>query len=272
MMKRLAVAVIVLFACGARPAVAAQCSVSFTTLNFGTYSGALLNGVASGSVNCNNSWDLPLDKGRGVGATLTLRTMTGPGGAQLDYQLFLDSARTINWGNTTNNELSGNGDTNFYVYGRISAGQTAVPGTYTDTISSSSSSFTVIAVIQASCAITASAMNFGTYTAAVIHTTSTLTITCTNTTPYNVGLNAGTGSGATVSNRKMTSPANATLNYSIFRNSAWTQNWGNTVGSDTLPGTGNGVAQTITAYGQMAAGQFGNPAVYKDTITATITY
>jgi spore coat protein U-like protein len=80
------------------------------------------------------------------------------------------------------------------------------------------------------------------------------------------------GSGATVTNRKMTSPASATLKYAIFRNSTQTQNWGNTVGTDTVAGTGNGTAQPITAYGQMAAGQSGNPAVYSDTITATITY
>jgi spore coat protein U-like protein len=215
---------------------------------------------------------MALDDGTGVGGTETTRRMTGPGGAELNYQLFLDSARTTNWGNTTNNELTGNGNTNITVYGQIPSGQTAVPGTYTDTVSSDTTSFTVTAVILASCAITATAMNFGTYTAAVIHTTSTLTVTCTNTTPYNVGLNAGVGSGATVSIRKMTSPSKATLNYSIYRNSAWTQNWGNTVGSDTVPGTGNGNAQTITAYGQMAAGQFGNPAVYTDTITATVTY
>ena len=56
-----------------------------------------------------------------------------------------------------------------------------------------------------------------------------MTVTCTNTTTFNIGLNAGTATGATVTTRKMTGPASATLNYKLFRDSARTQNWGNTV-------------------------------------------
>ena len=160
------------------------------------------------------------------------------------------------------------------------AGQYVKPGSYTDTITvtitdtagPTTFQFGVSATALSTCAISATALNFGTYSKALTHTTSTVTATCSNSTTYNVGFNAGVGSGATVTKRKMTSPSSATLNYSIFQNSTWTQNWGNTVGTDTVAGTGNGTAQTITAYGQMAAGQSGNPATYTDTITATITY
>jgi spore coat protein U-like protein len=162
----------------------------------------------------------------------------------------------------------------------LPAGQYVNPATYTDTITVTITSklspttfqFGVNATALSTCAVSATALNFGTYAGALIHTTSTVTATCSSSTTYNVGLNAGLGSGATVTNRKMTSPASATLKYAIFRNSTWTQNWGNTVGTDTVAGTGNGTAQTITAYGQMAAAQSGNPAIYSDTITATITY
>jgi spore coat protein U-like protein len=44
------------------------------------------------------------------------------------------------------------------------------------------------------------------------------------------------------------------------------------VGTDTLASTGTGVAQSITVYGQIPAGQYVSPGTYNDTIIATITY
>lgn len=132
--------------------------------------------------------------------------------------------------------------------------------------------FAVTATVQATCQISTNPLAFGTYTGAQIATTTTLAVTCTNTTPYNIGLNAGTATGATVTTRKMTGPASATLSYSMSRDSAHTINWGQTVGTDTQAGTGNGSAQTITVYGLLAAGQYPAPGAYSDTITATVTY
>lgn len=88
----------------------------------------------------------------------------------------------------------------------------------------------------------------------------------------NVGLNAGTATGATVANRSMTGPASTLLGYKLFSNSARTINWGNTVGADTVAGSGTGLAQSLTVYGQIPAGQYVKPGSYTDTITATITY
>jgi spore coat protein U-like protein len=45
-----------------------------------------------------------------------------------------------------------------------------------------------------------------------------------------------------------------------------------TIGTDTVPLTGNGAAQVETVYGQIPAGQFVAPGSYSDTITATVTY
>ena len=160
------------------------------------------------------------------------------------------------------------------------AGQTVAPGTYTDTITISvtgllgtvATTFTVTAIVPATCTISATALNFGNYSGSLIDAASVLTVTCTNLATFNIGLNAGTASGATVTTRKMTSPALATLNYVLLGDSVRTQNWGNTVGTDTLISQGNGAAQQFVVYGRMAAGQFVAPAVYSDTIIATITY
>ena len=98
-----------------------------------------------------------------------------------------------------------------------------------------------------------------------------LQVTCTNTTPYNIGLDAGTGSGATVATRKLTS-GGATVNYTLYSDSGRTTLWGNTVGTDTVAGTGNGTGQTLTVYGRMPPQTTPAPGTYTDTITVTVTY
>jgi spore coat protein U-like protein len=134
------------------------------------------------------------------------------------------------------------------------------------------STFTVSATVQATCSIAAGNLAFGTYTGVLINNTATLSVSCTNTTPYNIGLNAGTSTGATVTTRKMTGTGANTVAYGLYRDAGHATNWGNTVGTDTLPGTGNGAVQAVTIYGQMAAGQLVTPGAYSDTITATINY
>jgi spore coat protein U-like protein len=132
--------------------------------------------------------------------------------------------------------------------------------------------FGVTATVQATCLISATAMGFGTYTGVAIPTTSTVSVTCTNTTPYNVGLSTGLGTGATVTARKMTGPAGALLNYAMYSDSLRTVNWGQTIGTDTVTGIGNGSAQPLTVYGLLPASQYLAPGLYSDTITATVTY
>jgi spore coat protein U-like protein len=132
--------------------------------------------------------------------------------------------------------------------------------------------FSVTATVQATCLVSATAMAFGTYTGAVATSTSAVSVTCTNTTPYNVGLSAGLATGATVTTRSMVGPASALLSYGLFQNAGHTTNWGQTIGTDTVTGTGNGAAQPITVYGQVPAAQYVAPGAYADTITATVTY
>jgi spore coat protein U-like protein len=131
--------------------------------------------------------------------------------------------------------------------------------------------FTVSATVQATCSISANNLTFGAYSGALINSTASLSINCTNTTPYNIGLSAGSATGATVTTRKMTTGGN-TISYALYRDGGHTSNWGNTVGADTATGTGSGSAQALTIYGQMAAGQISAPGSYIDTVTATVTY
>lgn len=134
------------------------------------------------------------------------------------------------------------------------------------------STFTVSATVQATCSVVTAPLAFGAYTGTVLAGVTTVSVTCTNTTPYSIGLNAGTSVAATVTTRKMTGTASATINYGLYSDAAHAVNWGNTPSTDTVAGVGTGSAVVATVYGQMPAAQFVAPGAYSDTITATITY
>lgn len=129
----------------------------------------------------------------------------------------------------------------------------------------------VSATVLSFCTIAALPLAFGNYTSALTTANSTLTVACTTGTPYNVGLDVGTGTGATVSTRKMSFLTN-TLSYGLFSDSARTVQWGPAIGTNTVPGTGTGLPLALTVYGQIPAGQLAAPGAYLDTVTATITY
>lgn len=260
----------------ALPVAQAACTLSYSSLSFGNYTGAALNGTNAATVNCpsGSGYTIGLNAGTGSGATTTIRKLTSSGGATLNYRIFQDAARTMNWGNTSGTDtVSGTGtgsSQTINIYAQILSGQTMTPGTYTDTISSSSASFSVTVTISASCTLSATALAFGTYTGTVLNTTTSISVTCTNTTTYSIGLSAGTTTGATVTNRLMSSSAGVHLPYALYSDAARTMNWGST--SNTVSGTGTGSAQGVPVYGQIASGNFVAPGTYTDTITATITY
>ncbi|MGA2349106.1 MAG: spore coat protein U domain-containing protein [Terracidiphilus sp.] len=279
MMRRLALAALVtlLICCARQAAAQGNCTLTDTELNFGVYTGATLDSTSNGTVTCTNQrdgWNIPLDAGTGVGATEAVRKLTGPGGVELNYAVYQYPGYTTIWGNNTagTTEVTGTGNTTVHFDGQITAGQVVPPGTYTDTLSTDTTSFTVTVVILANCTVTASNLAFGTYTGALINSTSTISVTCTDLAPYNVGLNAGTSTGATVTTRKMTGPGAALLNYKLFSDAGHSINWGNTVGTDTVTGTGTGAVQALTVYGQLPAGQTPARGAYSDTITVTVTY
>lgn len=131
----------------------------------------------------------------------------------------------------------------------------------------------ITASVQAACNVAAANLNFGSLSLlnSDTDTTSTISVQCTNGTPFNVGLNAGNGIGATVAARKMTSGGN-TIVYSLYQNGSRTTVWGNTVGTNTASGTGTGSNQNLTVFGRVPAQITPPPATYNDTIVVTVTY
>lgn len=135
--------------------------------------------------------------------------------------------------------------------------------------------FNVTITIQSNCVVqSATDLAFGNagVITANLDAQSTISVQCTNTTPYTVGINAGNGAGATLAARKMTGPAAATVTYSVYRDAARTLVWGTTVGTDTVAGTGNGNAQPITVYGRVPPQAAPAAGGYTDTLTVTVTY
>ena len=125
--------------------VSVACAVSATNLAFGSYSAATttaLDAQSNVSVDCTAgaNWELGLDKGL-HGADTSTRAMandTAPT-VLLNYAIFSDPARTVNWGNTSGvDTVTGVGTgviQEIGAYGRIPARQTtATAGGYSDTI------------------------------------------------------------------------------------------------------------------------------------------
>jgi spore coat protein U-like protein len=126
--------------------IAANCTISASTLAFGAYDPIVTNAAA----NLDNTATLTTTCTTGSAPTITLdeglnkaagSTSTAParqlisGANVLAYSLYSDSGRTTVWANTgvATPAASGTAQTNT-VYGRIPSGQNKPVGAYTDTI------------------------------------------------------------------------------------------------------------------------------------------
>ena len=244
----------------------------------------------------------------GVGSGGNPRFMLN-GTNQLNYNLYQNSARTTIWGSylwsspsvtppTINITLNGSGagSTSATIFGRISAAQqTLPPGTYTSSFSgtqtqiayqqtssnscatigstnATSASFTVTATYSSVCHLASTNLNFGSAGVLVsaVAGTSTVTATCSATTPYTVGLNGGNANATDPTQRKMANGA-VQVTYGLYQNAAHTSPWGN-LSSNWVSGTGSGLAQAATVFGLIPAQTTPAPAIYSDTIVATVTY
>lgn len=139
---------------------------------------------------------------------------------------------------------------------------------------SDTDSFQVTATVLASCEVSASDLAFGNYNpviAAHLDAATTLSVTCTNGTPYEVGLSLGDGTGASVTTRYMKKGSDQ-LGYSLYRNAGRTQLWGASGGSETLAGVGTGSAATIDLFGRVQMNQAAPAGAYSDTIVVTVSW
>lgn len=128
--------------------------------------------------------------------------------------------------------------------------------------------------ITADCQITATdAVDFGAtgVLTSAVDASGTISVACTQTTPFVIGLDAGMGSGASTTTRYMSAGADR-IAYQLFRDPGRSNIWGNTSGADTLSGTGSGIAQVFPVYGRVAAQTTPARGAYSDVVTVTVTY
>ena len=122
--------------------VMASCVVRVGDLDFGDYvaSADLADDVESQiRVTCSagQSFNIALDAGQAIGATVAARSLTSRSGA-LPYVLYTTPGRRAVWGDgshsTSTMDVIGSGFPQTYsVFGRIAPGQYVTPGRYSDT-------------------------------------------------------------------------------------------------------------------------------------------
>jgi spore coat protein U-like protein len=96
--------------------------------------------------------------------------------------------------------------------------------------------------------------------------TSSLTVNCSNGTPYTIALDNGTNYSV---GRRMASGASY-INYYLYSDSGRSTQWNSAA---TKAGTGTGSDQTHSVYGRIPSGQnITNTGMYGDTVIATVTY
>ena len=146
--------------------------------------------------------------------------------------------------------------------------------------------FQVLMTIQKACTVTAGSASNITLgpvntTATNTNASNTISINCSKTTPYFIGLAPSAANGGTTTGSgAMSSVANAATNtdkvpYQLNRTSATGPVWGNTA-TDTAPGngvaaTGTGLVQTFTVYATAPSANF-TPDDYADTVTVNVNY
>jgi spore coat protein U-like protein len=221
------------------------CRLGASGIAFGVFSGSALNTVGSITIRCVGSGNanFTLTLSTGSSGTYTARQMQN-GSNILSYNLYKDPAVTQTFGDGTagstgiSGTASGPEVTLVSIYGRVPSQTIPAAGAYLDTITATlvcldlsctgdTTSFTVTASVEANCTISATNLVFGDYIQAQLDGQSQISLTCTNGSPWNVGLNEGTFPGATVTTRRMTGPGSFSLLYFLYRDAARTLNWGN---------------------------------------------
>jgi spore coat protein U-like protein len=124
--------------------------------------------------------------------------------------------------------------------------------------------FQVTANVQSACAVAATDLAFGNYSASLgtpVDSTSTITVTCSN------GLGYGVSVGANANSRTMSRAlGGGSLTYGLFNEAS------RSTGFDVTTATGSGVGQAYTVFGRIPANQFVPTGNYADTVNVTVTY
>ncbi len=132
--------------------------------------------------------------------------------------------------------------------------------------------FTVRTRVQDRCVLRgATDMDFGIVTSTTtgnLRQTSRITMECTRRTPWQIALDKGENA---VGNNRRLRNGSAYITYELNRTAAGSR-WGDTLGVDTLQGTGTGAQYVATVHGAINDQPLTAAGKYSDTIKVTVTY
>jgi len=162
-------------------------------------------------------------------------------------------------------------------YGSV-AGNSCPTGSY-----SSQFSFYVYATVITNCNIsTISGLTFATSSSLTsnVDGTGSISVQCTNSTPYSIGLDNGTH--ASGSQRRMYSAATGQyISYNLYTDSARSMAWAASTSASSCSGgtgtcalgTGTGTTQSaVTVYGRVPPQTTPSIGTYTDSVVVTVTY
>jgi len=255
-----------------------------TPISFGSYSVFVTTSTPATSmftITCTKDESGRITLSRGSAPNYTPRMMFN-GGNSANYNLFLDPAGTMIWGdnsggtvvyvanNPTKQAMTFTGT----IHGIVPAAQDLVPGTYADTVFATLSwtqppagslppvAISVTMTVIAECRVDAFSLDFGTYdpfSGAAVNQSAPLKVYCTRNTSANVVLNSG--SFPLGPQRRMMSAGGAFLSYNA-----------------TLPlSSGTSTSSIVpvggfTVSGIVPAAQDASVGNYADTLVATVNY
>lgn len=99
-----------------------------------------------------------------------------------------------------------------------------------------------------------------------------ITVRCTSQVPYSIGLDGGDHNSS--GNRRMADPGAANfVRYQLYRNSEYSNVWGDIGSGEQQAGTGSGSNQAYTVYARIPSGQTPVPgALYSDEVQVTLDF
>lgn len=139
--------------------------------------------------------------------------------------------------------------------------------------------FQVTFKVDKSCSVSATDLNLGeqevTGNVITAAATSAVTVTCSKQTGYTIALvpgnNSSVGTGSLASVTPLTNTD--TVAYQLYKTAATAGNeWGSSVGTNTVAGMGDGAAHAVTVYGKVTGSVNITPDSYKDTVTVNVAY
>ena len=101
--------------------------------------------------------------------------------------------------------------------------------------------------------------------------TSSISIVCSSSSPYDVLLDGGQSQASDPTQRKLSFGVNQ-ITYGLYQNAGRSLPWGNTIGANTVAGSGIGSTQTLQVFGRIPAQPTPAPGTYQDSIKVTVSY